>query len=654
MNRRLLLLSSNHAPVAAALQQYCSLHFFQSHQVECVAFSHPVDLFEALDEIKPEHLRDAMMIFHITEEDESMWDVDKMKDEQGLAAQLVLSYPEVYFVFVGSPRVINTQQLKLVGLSPNSFQYHLLSSSNLHQLFELMKIHAQGFRTIFDATGLRSHLMQDLLSEGGDERASVYVSLSKGRKERSVACADDEPAFVYLNSYVAYKAGFRTWLLSTETEFNRTLPIKNQPKISNQYVTDPDRFAVVLSDWDLLFPDHKGAPAKTSLLMNVDLQANDKLIIVTSFRKADEKDTWESYPSFVHLRVPKPYGGIFDLLSKHGNKNPLKEKYDDSRKGVNSATTPINLTLSPHSTPYARSTIAARLLSRAKVIRAAEAQDTESWIQMALLASEAKEIFGGLSRTSAYEAIALQNEAEVNAEVSFTGTSANIEVKKRLEILEEEGQIVQRRSVQEGRKDWRETNDSHYNFLLRTTNKLRLHFTAHEQINAAEECLRKFAWYQHCLSWLWFISVVDRRINLRLVEGLSWLTFGYPEFATRTGTSVRRLFLLSLGWIVFFAGCYYGMFKSHPLSSSQSNAEVVKLASWHSAFTFVELQPGLSEVENDFLRGEYLRNLQRPWPGRFGWKTQYRIVLFLELAVAYLHLGLLVSLLYRRITKRSP
>jgi len=111
-----------------------------------------------------------------------------------------------------------------------------------------------------------------------------------------------------------------------------------------------------------------------------------------------------------------------------------------------------------------------------------------------------------------------------------------------------------------------------------------------------------------------------------------------------------------MAWILVFAGCYYLIFRSHPklLNNPNATPEAISLAAWHSAFTFVELQPGLAEVESEYLRDEHLVNLPRPWPGWLEWKQQYRLLLFLELVIAYLHLGLLISILYRRVTKRSP
>jgi hypothetical protein len=70
---------------------------------------------------------------------------------------------------------------------------------------------------------------------------------------------------------------------------------------------------------------------------------------------------------------------------------------------------------------------------------------------------------------------------------------------------------------------------------------------------------------------------------------------------------------------------------------------------WHSLFTFLELQPGLPDVEQ--LKME--QSLDQSYQA-MGWMLSYRLAVLLELIVAYFHLGLLVSVLYRHITRRAP
>jgi hypothetical protein len=326
--------------------------------------------------------------------------------------------------------------------------------------------------------------------------------------------------------------------------------------------------------------------------------------------------------------------------------------------------------------------VAERLLGRARRIKKEDPLGTEGWIQVAVLAGEAKEILGGLSRTTVYEALALQNVAEVHAELSFHGMAVQVGVQSRLKELEGELSVVQRAGismrqeaasvacVQPDCPTAQEEQDSHFlhqaaplNFLVQTVNTLRLQFAEHEQVQAAEDCLYHFAKYQHRLERLrtpW----IDPHGYSKLWVLLSY----YPSCATRAGTSVGRLAWVSAIWIVIFAVFYTGLFRLYPpkppkpveeaspgnaASSAdrrlETDSEVEKppapgfsLALWHSALTFL-LQPSISIVEQNF---EAFADLKASF-----W---YQAAVFLELGIAYLHLGLLVSVLYRRITKRAP
>ena len=93
-------------------------------------------------------------------------------------------------------------------------------------LVELLKVHNAGFRTVFDPTGIRTWLKSRLLGEDAQSKplGSVYYESTRDRLQQSAVAADEESSFLYLNGYGSYKAGFRTWLISSDSEFNRILP----------------------------------------------------------------------------------------------------------------------------------------------------------------------------------------------------------------------------------------------------------------------------------------------------------------------------------------------------------------------------------------------------------------------------------------------
>src|SRR5262249_54471150 len=129
------------------------------------------------------------------------------------------------------------------------------------------------------------------------------------------------------------------------------------------------------------------------------------------------------------IRCAKPYGGLFHLSADSGagdGKAPIKNilgmRFKEGQKKIyeNLTETSNKKGRKPptaHSAPYACTLVADRLLKRARALRGTAGTDTPGWVQVALLAEEAKEILGGLSRTVGYEALAVQNEAEARAEV---------------------------------------------------------------------------------------------------------------------------------------------------------------------------------------------------------------------------------------------
>lgn len=775
MNRPLLLIASRHEAVAAALRQYVGLLFpnsEMSHRVEHFGFSSSAELFEKLDDYPPGQLREAMVLFDLSSEDGGSWEVRNMWSERGIAAQLLMSYPEVFFVFLHQNNSAGNFPFKP---GPGGADrprreimcaHHFVRADRLHEVFELIRHHARGFRTIFDATGLRSYVKQRLLKEvGGDPQnddasqngdagkddhaaadprprnaANIYEPLSASRQRNAAAVTDEESAFVYLNGYVAYQAGFSAWLMGTEAEFKRLLwrpaPVGGEegdggvalkPRVR---VGGPGTFQVVLSDWDLAFPDIQGDGSGNSLLLTEGLlKPEERLILITSFHDQSQVALLSDHRGF---REVKPYGGIFRLLTYDPPEaeNPLKAAYEtawaevireEPKKGwprraaawvlgvlkAAAGSLKARTRLAPgagaaapnpgaapdaaappagarHSAPHSRSVVANRLLSRARRIGAGGELCTEDAVQMALLAGEAKEILGGMSRTTAYDAISLQNEAEVGAEVSFLGMSAKVEVAQRLTKLEQEGRVVQHTQCsatiaggQSGSRDsLRESREAHLHFLLQAVKRLRLRFTEHEQMDAAEECLRTFSESHYGL-----ISLRSKPFS----KGFEW----YMLRATKGGTSVLRLLLFSLGWVLLLGLVYSVLLLSHPgfmahdgrgsaaTAANASDAErggatadgtsllsqpfeqwlagrdrpwnCVWIGLWHSLLTFLELQPGLSDIEQ--------LKMEQPGGSTFPsreWILIYRLTLLLELIVAYFHLGLLVSVLYRRITRRSP
>lgn len=712
MSRPTLLIGSRYNSVAEALHQLTDLFLPNGelvHSVKHVGFVCAAELFEALDDLPPQKLLNTIVVLDLGAEDETVWNVTQMKGERGLATRLVLAFPEVYFIFVGASGSLKSParysgMLSELGLSSAEQdatwtllkEHHFNSGRNLLRIFALVQLHAQGFRTLFDPTGLRSlikfGLQQELLGKLPDVRASLYRHYSVSRLQNVAAIAEEEAAFLYLNGYATYKFGFRSWLAQTNKEFSRLTQDQDPPPFINAQST----FAVSIMDWHLAYrDDEETSEAKRQPLREAFLSNRvSSPIIVTSFPHAFyQKESriqrlkkrikqwlnseaveveepvaayeWKSKA----VILPKPYGGFFDLIHKpveNGSENPCNVVFknvwqkmaDDIHQPVQSQK--ARDTPTPHSAPHACSAVAERLLLRAQELRAGDPVRTETWIHAALLAGEAKEILGGLSLTTTFQTLALQNEAEVSSEVSFFGMSVDVNVERRLDLLDEEVVLLQQAATSGRFKERREDVSGRLNCLLLTAHSLRMRFSRSEQMDASEVCLRRFSKYQRKLHRLPSSFEITRYPR----AAWNWFTSlpgSYPEFATNAGTSVKRLLALSVFWVVFFSIGYLILFSLHPSLEGKIGKSSV-LALGHSFFTFLQLQPGLSEAED--LKGEGKFGLEQIAPSdpafrhirtwHMKWVLAYWILLLTELVFAYIHLGLLVSVLYRRITKRAP
>jgi hypothetical protein len=739
MDRLTLIIASRQPSVAAALHQSLSLILPSGelpHHISHVGFRCAAELFNVLDELPPGRLLNTMVIFDAGGEDVLAWDVMQMNRERGLAAQLVLAYPEIFFVFVGASRPVELptfnvesselqnyteeQRPDFAGLWPVATAHHFVADNNLLDLFELVRLHAQGFRTLFDPTGLRSLLKLDLQHQLqlklSDTCAGVYRRLSTQRLQCPALVAEDETQFLYLNGYATYKFGCRTWLAHTNSEFLR---LADDGDSADSGRAAGQRFNTAVMDLDLTYSDDEGSSKEDRKVVRREFLHNNRVInsiVITSFPKPDGAEGWGGRlagqvnswlgrdgrktapldPKEPWLRrsvvLSKPYGGFFDLLEKRPadpSVNVLDRAFKAAyyhmsndvrvmhRQAAERRKEQQERSPSTHSAPYSCSVIATRLLSRAHKLKTNEQSTTEQWIQAAMLAGEAKELLGGLSLSTTYHALALQNEAEVRAEVSFIGMAAEIKVDRRLEELDSEVNLVQQATVG-GNRDGVQDVAGRLNCLMVTTHNLRLRFTEGEQMQAAELCLWKFANYQHRLRHLPRTHGLGRRSG-GAMNLLFKMTMGYPEIVTRAGTSLRRLLAVSMGWILAFFLLYLILFSFHPRLKNEMQRPVI-WAAGHALFTFIELQPGLSEAE-DLKRDEMnlvgglgggaeasagdtgggqgtnrpaSRPLEYSLFYHYGWIMAYWVLLISELSVAYVHLGLFVSVMYRRITKRAP
>jgi hypothetical protein len=684
MVRETIFVAARQRAIAESLVRFFRLFFPNEeiqHQIVPLVFSCFADLSQQIEEMAPERLRHAVLLLDATQETTKIWNVGK-QSPLGVAAHMVLAYPEIYPIFVLSDEQVQEEPRPKSTFTSQA--YHFISRDRLHDALPLIAKHASGFRTLFDPTGIRSETRRHLFQQTGIH--SAYEEFSKARSQQQAVVADEEVSFVYLNAYAAYSSAYGTWLATSKREFSRLL---GRHREASSFPV-PQEFAVAISDWKLVYADDSGsvsdgdkASAEADLLLIEREGALDRptvrsLIIVTSF--PDEVAKPENYSSDWEkrlIKLAKPYGGLFRLI---GRKLPDRTSpLGDSRRiafAETSRTSPQDREQSSqHSAPYQCSVIASRLLHRWHDVMESADRETEAFVHAAVLAGDAKEILGGMSQTMAYEALACQNESEVQAEVSFLGVSSDLDVITRLKVLEAEAAVILSREKPQGG----DTNESRLNFLMQTANRLRLRLMEVEQVDASEECLRHFARYSRQAEKARIRradeSGEERSPHPVLVAGsnrdrffdqfvlppslevirtrISWCVSWYVDTATAAGTSIFRLFAWSVAWIVFFGALFALMLGENRLSLSDR----AELGLSHSAMAFIQIASGIPSVER-MIVPEPEQDLPPQRPRHFHFEARlirkYELALFVELLISYLHLGLLIAVVHRRITRRAP
>jgi hypothetical protein len=623
------------------------------HIVEIVTWEAPSDIIDKLNSLSTADLRETMVICTLDPCGPAPWDLARLGcDGRGYGAILVLLFPEVYFVFLGGPSPLTALVLKrplTTGRTESESDYeaikrhHMLEWPELLRLAELLHFHAIGFRTLFDPCGLRNLFKACLLDIATDNyRGPMFLPDIQRRLGRRAACADDEDDYVSLHAYTAYKLGYCVSVLRSEEEFGRALRV-------------PTPLDLIISDWDLAYPDHE---QRTSAESHDEISRSRLLeqsvpdgvpVLVVSAYSADQ-----SLRRFCDRRpeqrtlLAKPHTGVHALASRikvitvcsgaagslTGAARPGKGAGAPEGESVQQSTA------RNHSLPYARSLVTKHLLQRAREIQVNSTSPVDDGVLQAVLALEAKELLGELSRTAAYDACRLQLEGELLAELSWFGVDFHGEVASRIEELENDTDRLLKREQEMG-LDRSTLERSRDNFLYGLVDNLRRRYSDSGQIVASEHCLRKVNELEDRIR---MASVAEEKgvkgwaLRLEnLITGRFWF---YVRWATNHGTSVGAVIRANCLVVGLSAFVYCVLLSIHPLTKVVFWHQL-GIAAGHSLFTFAELQPGVQEYDQAMV-GRSLGGSA---------VFLYRLATLIEIGFAYLNLGLLISVLYRRLMR---
>jgi len=504
---------------------------------------------------------------------------------------------------------------------------------------------ARGMRCWFDPTGLRTLVKNRFLDSvfGSKNDVKDNPEREKLQKLREVLLSrlgyvaiaiDEEREFAMLSAYTAYKYGRRAWVVTTFAEFDESpLWVAANEK---EDTTD----VVVLRDIDLRFPDipdgdkslaRKVATPKLKeeeCAPRAQLQSIISPIWSECFDGENRVGTkWlaraiSSHPNTIEKfgsqwREQQPrlgesgrnesdrkyYGFVKPIASLYQLGVVLEKQDVLGQQGDKQGTVLSRLkgvgdeSKGGHGAPYLNLAMAESLLQQT---RRCNDGPTENLVG-ALLAGEAYELLLGMSKTTALEALLLLHKKEVATEVEFPGVSHDIRIDKRRDDIERT-----LRSLYASDQPKEMKTDVKNMFLSQFWAELRLAYKQGEQFNAAEA------------------ANVESLIRGRLMP-----RFSSPFIKAATsfsGWSGAAIFLI-LTSTVAYAWCLGG------LRFLDANGDV-----WNIMEEVVLSSLGLQL--SDCL-GNIVRNKGHP-----GFT-----VAFYHIGASYVLFGLLVSMLYRKVTR---
>lgn len=157
---------------------------------------------------------------------------NKPSPATNIAASLVLAYPEVYWIFIGM--YYNKPQDE-PHKSPWLAEHFVDPSdtpSGMQKCIDLLKRHQDGYKPIFDPSGLRTWIKNRILvKENKSLNAEVFNKIKQVNDCRASNCAvviEEELPFTYLNGYTVYRSGYRCYIITSAGEMKLILNKKNK------------------------------------------------------------------------------------------------------------------------------------------------------------------------------------------------------------------------------------------------------------------------------------------------------------------------------------------------------------------------------------------------------------------------------------------
>jgi hypothetical protein len=553
-------------------------------------------------------LVDAVRPAKLNAIDEGGWD--------NLVAMLILTFPEIYWIF---GITFGTKE------GWDNIQTHhnfgaLLTSARRDPLF--------------DPTGLRDWVRSN--SHTTEEERQAIKNLGIPRRTRCAAAIDEERSYAYLHGYAAYRFGCRvdvvtTWAFMQQQFGPAAVSQATTRELSN--ADEPHHYWLLLEDMSLNFPDR---PSREHLLRlneratrcrkldstNGQLEKSTYRILVTTGQTRPGDNAVAENRHYLRNKVFgkgkivfKPASGMFDLWAKSG----LLHQCENGQRvgnvlGFQWPPSFFGVVDEPegHGAPGKLMLIADTLMQRARALMD-RADNIRIAVQGAVLATDALELTGGRTPTTAFDALSLKHRFEMLAECQFSGVEYHIHITPRIAEIALETSAIARWFHRE------QQTTAKLNAEMSMLSELVGILENHGQFDEMQICMNKV---RHLHNTLW--------MRRRPLNRLLWPVLRYLELLL---SSFAAFLTVLLVWVVGLS-----------------------LLFWWTGPNYEQWWPGITDAVSGFF------SVGAPIPNPDSTSTAngmannanwyYAVVGCVAIVSGFVHLGVFISHLYSIISRR--
>lgn len=494
---------------------------------------------------------------------------------------------------------------------------------------------------IFDGVGLRQRILEKSIKT--QNREGMRVAPWIPEREAWSAAIDDEAMYAYLHGYVAYRNGFRSFPVHTQSLADRLLKARDEKDVPTRNHWGLSAPALTMEDYYLGFPD-KTTDKRLSRLTQrseqwpvLDSPSTIRNFVTSGHRRSqNEGDREENRRIRRELReqnrggteATKPIAGIFSLWKSLGLDR--RRFSATGRRGLGpgyiwpAEEADVGAEGTGHSAPGLLLLVAESLIQRAER-RVDEVRNVRDAVRGAVLALSAQELLGPKTPTTAREALEMKHRFEALAECQFGGVQYNLDLRDRFAEIRRDMNLL---------GHWygvRARGSAVLNGELAIVSCLLGIYKDNEEFDEEETCRKRIRSLQRHIWW--------RESNKNPVTWFVWPIRFYIEFLLSSQT---RLLTAIAIWI---AGLSLGF---HLLRPSAERADIADASnSVPSISTFDGLARYLVTTESADLQpvGQSLSSFFGTGlleSGHAGWMLLTMLALF----SGVIHVGVFIAQLY--------